>query len=310
MAEEDFKPLSHDILSNSLSEIKMAVGGGGYVFTKVDCTGQDLTNLGNKIESYEQIRHIILASNKIADIAPLVKLPHLLTLSCEGNAVTSLKCLTEEGVTLPWLQRINFTGNKLTALPSLAALERLRFAYFGENEIESLEGFGDHPTLEELHLQKNKLTKLTGMGALEKLNLLVLSENQLDSLEGLNVPEVKMLDLAGNQLAILESIGGAPNCVELDLSGNKLSTENPNLPELKKVAELKKLRSLKIAGNTTDPLRMEALYCIRQLKKIDDEDITDEDKQGAKEKKAELLAAIKEYEEKLAAAGDAAAEDA
>jgi len=312
MAEEgDFKPLSHDILAACLSEIKLAVGGGGYAFTKLDCSEKELTNLGNKIENYEQMRHITLSSNRIADLAPLVKLPHLLTLQVDSNAVTSLACLAAEGVTLPWLQRISLSGNKLTSLPPLAALERLRFANFSSNEITSLEEFGDHPALEELDLQGNQLTTLKGMGALEKLNKLWLKGNQLESLEGLNVPALTMLDLGGNKLAKLEGIGGAAACVELDLSGNQLSMENPNMPELRHLGqELKKMRSIKIEGNATDPLRNEILICAPQVKEIDGEPVTQEDKDNAKARKKELVDVVKEYEEKKAAEGEKEGEEA
>lgn len=307
--EEGFKPLSHEILSACLSDIKPAVGGGGFVFTRLDCTEKELTNLGNKIENYEQIRHITLASNRITDITPLVKLPHLLTLQVENNAVTSIACLAAEGVTLPWLQRINFSGNKLTALAPLTALERLRFAYFGQNEITSLEEFGDHPALEELDLSENQLTSLKGLGTLEKCTRLVLTSNQLESLEGLNVPELKTLELGSNQLANLEHIGGAPLCVDLDLSGNKLDNENPNLPELRRLgSELKKMRNLKIAGNTTDNLRIDALIGAPGLKVIDDEPVTADDKTSVKERKAELKNLIAEYEAK-AAEGEAQEEE-
>lgn len=305
--EAEFKPLSHEILAGCLSEIKLAIGGGGYVFTKVDCTSNELTTVGNKLETYAQIRHIILAENKIADITPLNKLPHLLTLHMEKNAITSLACLAAEDVTLPWLQRIDFSDNKLTSLPSLGALEKLRFAYFARNEIASLEGFGDHPALEELVLAENQLTTLNGMGSMPSLVNLVLAGNQLSSLEGLNVPALTTLDLQSNSLASLEHLSGAPLCKELNLSGNKLDKENPNLPELKRLgADLKNLRILKIAGNDVD--RIEALLCAPKLKAIDDEPVTQEDKDAVKEKRKELAAAVEEYEAKLAAAAAEAAE--
>lgn len=309
MADEDtFKPLSHDILATCLSEIQLAVGGGGYAFTRLDASEKELTNVGNKLENYEQIRHIMLSNNRISDIAPLVKLPHILTLQVENNAITSLACLAGEGVTLPWLQRINFSGNKLTSLPPLTALERLRFANFGSNEITSLEEFGDHPALEELELKGNQLTTLKGMGTLEKLNTLILTDNQLESLEGLNVPELKTLDLGGNKLAKMEGIGGAPACVELNLAGNQMSLEDPNLPDLRHLGqELKQLRNLKVEGNGIT--RLEVLICAPQVKTIDDEPVTQEDKQAAKDRKKELVDQVKEYEEKKAAEGEKEAEE-
>merc|ERR1712204_116201 len=123
---------------------------------------------------------------------------------------------------------------------------------------------------------------------MEKLANLVLKGNQLSSLEGLNVPEL----------------------TKLDLSGNKLDVENPNIPELRHLGqELKKMRSIKIEGNTTENLRLEIVLCAPQVKKVDDEEVTQEDKQSAKTRKAELVELVKEYEEKKAAEGEKDGED-
>lgn len=83
--------------------------------------------------------------------------------------VSSLECLA--AAELPWCQRIDFSSNKLSALPALLALQRLRFASFKGNEITSLEGFGDHPVIEELELSENQLSSLKGLGHLKSSGL-------------------------------------------------------------------------------------------------------------------------------------------
>lgn len=309
MAEVEFVPLTHEILSQSLSQIDRAVGGG-FAFTKLDCSNKELTDLGNKVDSYTQLRHIILSNNKLSNIEAVTKLPHVLTLQLDNNEVNSLECLGEAD--LPWCQRIDFTVNKLSVVPPLAALGRLRFACFASNEITSLEGFGDHPILEELQLQENQLTSLKGLGCLKSLRSLIVSTNQLTSLEGLDAPVLKKLDVSKNQLAVLEHLDKAPVCEELDVSENQLSAEDPNLPELKRLGAEKTLHSLNIAGNTGD-LRIEVMVVAPQVQIIDGEPVTEEDREAAVAKAEELVEAVKakaEEDARLAAEAAAAAAEA
>eukprot|EP00434_Breviolum_minutum_P034059 symbB.v1.2.030144.t1/scaffold3365.1/size58364/10 len=230
--------------------------------------------------------------------------------------VNSLEALHE--AELPWCQRIDFTVNKLSAVPPLVALGRLRFACFATNEITSLEGFGDHPILEELQLQENQLTSLKGLGCLKSLKSLVVSSNQLTSLEGLDAPVLKKLDVSKNQLAVLEHLDKAPVCEELDVSENQLSAEDPNLPELRRLANEKMLQSLTISGNASD-LRIEVVVVAPQVQTIDGEPVTQEDREAAAAKEEELAEAVKAKaeadeaariaeEEAAAAAAAAAAE--
>jgi len=310
MAEDEFVPLTHEILSQCLSQIQLVVGGGGFAFTRLDCSDKELTDLGNKVEDYHQLRHVVLSNNKLTDISKVTQLPHVLTLHADNNQVASLACVADgDGVNLPWCQRLDLSSNKLQALPSLSLLERLRFAHFGSNEISSLEGFGDHPALEELHLQENQLTTLKGLGCLESLKRLVVSSNQLTSLEGLDAPCLTHADLGKNQLASLAHIDGIPACIELDLKENQLNTEDPNLPELRRLgSELRKLRTVHLAGNPSD-LRVEAVVCIPQVTQIDEDPVSEEDREAAKTKAEELVEAVRAYEEEKARlAAEAAAE--
>lgn len=316
--EVEFTPLTHDLLCESLSEIHLFVEeeGSGYAFTKLVCQEKELTNLGNlgKIDGYTHLKHVVFSSNKLSDIAPLTKMPHLLTLAVDNNQVENLGCLEE--AELPWCQRINLSSNKLKALPSLGALQRLRFAYFGSNEIESLEGFGSHPVLEELDLQENKLTSLKGLGQLESLRRLVLTGNQLTSLEGLDTPSLAHLDVAKNQLAALEFIDGAPECKVLDISGNQLVGEDPELPEIRRLGtETRKLQDLRIAGNPVadgwgESCKIEILVRAPQLLRVDEEELTAEDREAAKVREQELIEEARQREAERLAAEQAEAEAA
>jgi len=323
---EDWLPLSHAILKDSLKEIDLCVGGGGFAFTKLDCSNKEITDLGNKVDAYKELRHVICSQNKITDLTALMMMPHLLTLQGDENAVVSLDCVGNSE--LPWCQRVDLSKNKLTKLPSLLPLPRLRFAKFAENEIVSLEGFGDHPVLEVLELQGNQLTTLVGMGCLASLRHMVLDGNQLTSLEGLNVPALVKLDLGNNALESLAFIEGAPNCKELILAGCKLSGDDIQMPELKRLATATPLlETILLAGNPLEGglgenPRAEVLARIPQVlvvESLPEGAVTDEDRELSLVRKEELVVlkvesdAVAETErlaaeaERLAAEAEAAA---
>jgi Leucine-rich repeat (LRR) protein len=306
---EDWQPLSHAILKDGLADIELCVGGGGFAFTKLDCSNKEITDLGNKVDAYKQLRHVILSQNKITDLTAIMKLPHLLTLQADENAVNQLDCVQDSA--LPWCQRIDLSKNQLTKVPSLLPFERLRFAKFAENVIESLQGFGDQPVLEVLELQGNSLTSLVGMGCLKSLRHLNLESNQLTSLEGLDTPVLTKLDLGSNALESLAFIGGAPKCSELILTGCKLSGDDIQLPELKRLAgDTPELRTLALSGNPLfDVLsggenpKAELLARVPQVTivvGVEVEAVLDEDREAAVTRAEELVVLKKEADEQFA----------
>jgi Leucine-rich repeat (LRR) protein len=303
MAEE-YQPLSHAILKDCLRDIEIIVGGGGFAFTRLDCSNKEITDLGNKVCDYKQLKHIVLSQNKIQDLSEVMKLPHLLTLQADENQVNKLDCAAESE--LPWCQRLDLSKNKLTRLPSLLPFERLRFAKFAENEIASLEGFGDHPVLEVLELQGNQLTSLVGMGCLKNLRLLNIESNELTSLEGLNTPSLATLNLGSNALETLAFIDGASECRELILTGCKLSGDDIQMPELKRLAkDTPNLAKITLSGNPLfealgENLKAEVVARIPQVTTVEGEEVLDEDREAAVTRAEELVILKKEADEQAA----------
>jgi len=305
---EDFNTLSHEVLSKCLANIEKTVDGRGYAFTKLDCSGKDLSDLGNKVEEYEHLRHVVVSNNRIGDLTAISKLPHVLSLSAGTNAVESLECM-KDGV-LPWCQIMDISMNKITALPSLVSLERLRVVNLSGNQIASLEAFGGHPEVEHMRLEQNKLTSLEGFGTMPKLKKLDLSENELVALGGLDAPILENLDLSKNQLVKLDDITGAPKVKTLNLSANKLEGDE-EMTEVRKLAAefLPELTELLVEGNPMaetfgEGVKLEMIICIPTISIVDGSEVTDEEReQAANMDKARA-------EERAAAAARAAEEGA
>lgn len=287
--EEDFVPLTSNILADSLSQIEAVIGGGGFAFIHLNCCSKGLTNLGNKVHRYKHLRHVDMSQNKLKETTAVMCLPHLLTLNAEHNLI---EAFGTHDIDLPVCQKLNLSHNSLRAVPPLSDLRQLRFARFSHNNIASLHGFGGHPTIELLDLTGNKITTLRGLGKLDNLEHLMLAHNALTSLEGLNVPSLVKLDLEGNQLQSLEHIGGAATCTEINLKDNKINIYNgeeaspdvPILPEVDRIGiELLSLRILQIAGNPFvdafgDNARLEVILRVPAVKTVDGKIVMAEDR--------------------------------
>lgn len=317
----EFKALTHLELKQCLSDIQPLVGGGGFAFTRMDCSNRELTVLGNKIDKYEHLRHISISGNSFQNIQAITQLPHTLEIDASKNQVEEFDMSEAK---LPWCQRLNLSENKLTALPPLLTLGRLRFLYLGGQDpgISTLKDFGGHPALEELNLRGNKLQTLEGLGSLPKLKELVLAENEIGpSLVGLDAPALEVLDVEKNQLETLEGLGGAagaagaPACRELNVRGNQLQTPAPPADaedgqehdltpvELVRLGEeLPRLESLLISGNPladnlSEGLKTEVLIYAPQVLRIEEEEVTSDDRQLARETQATRERERREQEE-------------
>lgn len=279
---EEFVTLTHETLSKCLGNVEKTVDGGGYAFTKLDASGRDLTDLGNKVEQYEHLRHVVVSNNKIVDLTPVSKLPHVISLTASTNAVANLDCMKE--AVLPWCQILDISVNQLMALSPLLSLERLRVLDLHGNQIASLEAFGGHPEIEYMRLEQNKLTNLEGFGSMPKLKKLNLSENELISLGGLDAPILEDLDLSKNQLALMDGIAGAPAVKTLNASSNKLEGDEEML-ELKKLSNafLPQLQHLLVDGNPMcetfgEGVKLEVLISVPTISIVDGVEVTDEER--------------------------------
>lgn len=324
MGDEEFQPLTHSILSECLSKIELVVGGGGFAFTRLDCSNKELTNLGNKLGNegnHKQLREVVLSGNKLPDLVAVMQLPNLLTLKADSNQINNLEGI--ESACLPYLTSFDISSNQLTVLPALQNLERLEYAYFQGNQIASIDGFGGHPSLIHLELQEQQggetpFTSLQGFGLMASLKYLNLSGNQLTSLEGLDAPCLTQFNVSKNQLTKLDHLRGAPECIELDVQENAIGGEEGASEEelLRNMsAQTPKLQKLMVSGNPFagslgDNVKNMVIMCAPHVASIDGEDLTDEDRQAAKDFEEERRAEAEAAAAQAAAEAEAAAKEA
>jgi protein phosphatase 1 regulatory subunit 7 len=146
----------------------------------------------------------------------------LLELQARGNQITDIEFLSLYGENLKFLQKADFSTNKITSIPSL----RCPLIYslnVDENEIASVDLFGNK-SLRLLTMNKNKMISCKGMNNLEALEELSMIENELTSLDGLSdLPKLTKLNLTGNKLESLDTLQSFPELRELTLDGNPVA---------------------------------------------------------------------------------------
>ena len=127
-------------------------------------------------------------------------MPFLYELNASDNQVNEINFLTESKTILKFLQKVDLSKNKLTALPQIKSPCIVKMN-LDENQIASCD-FMEHPTLKFLTLNKNKLVNGEGLCSLEKLEELHIQENEtLTSIKGMDgMNALKVLNLNGSKL--------------------------------------------------------------------------------------------------------------
>ena len=272
-----------DEITSGLSQVTRTTDGTGWAMAKLDLSEKELSGFGDTLDAFVHIRYLNASGNKIVDAKALGKLTNLLALDISSNELVSLP---EEQ--LEYLQVANIANNKLEnpgfagGAPSLLTLNA------SNNALSSLEGGLQSSTeLVTLNISGNStLSSLEGIGALPKLKTLDASACGLTSLGGLtDVPSLETLNVEGN--AELVELGGF---ADVDTLGNlrEINASSTGIAEVGEIQHLKSLPSLRTLKLTESPIAsldnyvVELLIVLPNLKTLDDEEITEEQREEAK----------------------------
>lgn len=146
------------------------------------------------------------------------------------------------------LETLNLAENRLTQLPELGKLTKLRYLIVNNNQLKELpKEIGKAVKLRMLNVENNQLTELpSGLVNAVELEMAFLADNNLIRLptEFSKCKKLKELNARGNQLTELpKNIGSWVSLQNLQLNNNEL-TELPN-----SIGQLKRLRALDVSHN-------------------------------------------------------------
>lgn len=176
-----------------------------------------------------ELTSIRVAGNKLKRLV-LSNLPKLSHVWARKNAIASVE-LSQ----LPALRTLDLSDNQLVALPkvvgTLPVLDDLRVS---GNKIATLGGLETVPALTVLHVERNVLTSLTGIERATKLKTLHVSHNKLTTLAPLVPSKLEELIATHNALADATELFGKdkktrPKLASYDLRQNKLEGVAPAL---------------------------------------------------------------------------------
>ena len=158
----------------------------------------------------------------------------------------------------PHIQALRLAGCGLEALPDLDFVRFVQILDLSGNKIREIAGLA-LVHLEELDLGENGLERFAP-GQLPELRVLRLAGNRLgDDGFALKTPKLEKLDLRSNQVKKLKNLGGATTpCLQfLDVSENPLKIDA--FGALGAAALLREIRVSPISGLTLRDIRTQAL---------------------------------------------------
>ena len=305
MAEEDVvtKIPTTDDITSGLSQVKRTTDGQGWAMSKLDLSEKELTSFGDSINEFINIRYLNASNNKITDATNLGKLSNLLALDVSTNEIISLP---EEA--LEYLQVCNLSNNKLENPGFSGGAPALITLNASNNALKSLAGgLQSSTTLTTLNISGNPtLTSVADIGELPALKTLDVSNCGLASIDGLtNTPCLETLNIEGNaELANLDGF------VDVETLGSlrEINASSTGIAEIGEISKLKSLPLLDTIKLTDAPVSgidnyaIEMLIVLPKLKMLDEEEITEEQRQEAKD-------LIVQREEEAKAKAEAEAEE-
>jgi hypothetical protein len=256
------------------------------------------------LQNYAHLRFLSLAGNALRKADWLAAMTEAVYIDLHGN---SIKALPEFPAPIPNLINISLQGNKIRGIPVLPfpILTKLDLS---ENAVRTIapSAFAQIERLKLLKLSTNRLRKIEAdtFKGLKRLKRLYLDGNEISKIDPEAFQDLECLihlDLSGNQVASLIPFQGKmPKLVTLVIPENQI----PKTSELKLLKESAALRQITTTGNplcSEDEYRMVIIHTLPQCTKVDDdEEVTQEDREGAaeivREKEAEA-ARIKAEEE-------------
>lgn len=263
--------LDSEVFSEHLSTLGVCETGE-YAYLKLDLESLSLESICG-IEKFPHLQHVNLAKNKLTSLKPLSSLKHLLTLNVSENQLSSLQTLPSPANLL----YINLSSNQLKSIGNLSTNQYLQRLNLNNNLISEISGIEQLPNLQYLSLSSNKIVRVSGIPA--SLHSLDLSKNEIRKIgTGFSkLSLLKILDLSYNKISSLKGTEDLESLMMLNLKGNLMR----KIITLDHVAGLALLSEIDLSENLVcgkDHYRLRIAYKLPQLRKLDSENVTAEEK--------------------------------
>lgn len=276
--EEQFVP-NDEFIKERLSDLQNCDEDGyNFNFVSFVVTNADIVRIPD-ISKYTALRNIELKTNYIRSLDTFTKLPNLVTLDLTENKVTSIS-----HIKFPTLEYLNLSLNAILFVDFIIA-PKLKKLDLSQNKIFfiSPRSFVDTPELEELNLSTNALKSIEehSFTGLKKLKILKLDNNQLEKLDNAfddGLESLIELDISGNAINNLSPLIKLENLEVLDIHGTEIS-EIEQLAVLEPIQTIKRLHIYESPIADNEVVRLELIHYFGDIKEIDDNEVTFNEKQ-------------------------------
>lgn len=273
-------------IREGLSQISKIYNNSGLAYINLNISEKEIKKLYDILNDYPYLRYVNLSKNEIENIECVGNIPYLLSLNASNNLINSMEMFCNHD-RLTFLQFLNLSNTKITKLPAIA-LPRLRKLYLNECEITSCEGFQEHSNIEILELRRNKLKNCKGLHKMVSLTYLDLSENEITNFQDLNtLTSLETLILKSNKLTKLRlPLPNLPSINHFDCSENAIVSYK----EFLKFKYWLSVRSVTVTPNPCEDasdLRKEILMNFLHFTKVDEQEVTQEEREDIIREKEE-----------------------
>ena len=216
-----------DLHDNALQTIPDEIGKLGYL-RKLDLSHNKLRKLPEEMFALRSLASLNVANNQLNCIGEgISSLDSLETLNLSHN---ELQFLPPSIGFIHQLNNLNANNNKLSSLPDeISFLRNIKTLDFSRNELERMpNSLSELGRLEIVDLRHNRLSAMPQLRNCLQLKELYIGNNiltELTSVDIKNIPNVKILELRDNKVALIPNEVIVLQALErLDLANNELAT--------------------------------------------------------------------------------------
>ncbi|HEV8132694.1 MAG TPA: leucine-rich repeat domain-containing protein [Acidobacteriota bacterium] len=229
----------------------------------LDARNKGISNLSG-LESFSNLRKLMLEDNAIRDIRPLSALTCLSYLSLgsypsskASNFISDLGPLA--GLTTLTLLKV--TSNSVSDVRPLSRLSNLIYLGLSGNSVSDLSPLSKLTKLLRLHLSENRVTDVTPLAGLTGLTTLWLDSNSISDIGPLSrLTDLTELVLIANRISDIRPLSALMRLSTLNLSKNQVSDVTP-------LSRLTGLVELRLLNNSINDLR--SLSTLNRLSTLD-----------------------------------------
>ncbi len=170
------------------------------------------------------LTHLYIHTEELADLIPLAELTTLETLSIMGGKIDDITPLEY----LANLTVLELVGNRISDITSIASLTGLTRLYFDHNDITDITSLSELTNITELGMSNNRIQDISVLANMTGLTQLAIYNAQISDLSPLiNLTSLTELLLDDNKIEDITPLSNLTKLEHLSLGRNQIRDVSP-----------------------------------------------------------------------------------